>query len=73
MSNGATQTEIDTARAIGSMSANIETLMERTAKMEKKLDDVVAMTNRWKGATGLLILLGGFIGWVTNILTKGHA
>jgi hypothetical protein len=70
MSDGATQIDIDTAKAIGSMSANITTLMERQERMEKKLDGVVAMTNRWKGATTILIILGGIIGWAGNLLLK---
>lgn len=63
----------DTQRLIGTMSANIEMMMKKQDAMEKKLDAVVAMTNRWKGATTILILLGGLIGWATNLLFKGHA
>lgn len=64
---------VETQRLIGQMSANIETIMKKQEEMEKKLDAVVDMTNRWKGATTLLIVLGGFIGWATNLLFKGHA
>lgn len=70
MSNGATQTEIDTAQKIGSILAKVEVLMDKTEKIEKKLDGVVAMTNRWKGATTILIILGGLIGWASNFLLK---
>lgn len=66
----AAQSDLDTARAIGSMSANIETLMERQDKMDKKLDAVVAMTNRWKGATAILIIVGGIIGYLGNWVLK---
>lgn len=69
-SGGATQIEIDAAKAIGSMASDIKTLMDRTEKMEKKLDGVVAMTNRWKGATTVLIILGGLIGWASNLLMR---
>lgn len=31
------------------------------------------MTNRWKGATTLLIMIGGFVGWIMNFFFKGHA
>lgn len=65
--------DAETQRLIGTMSANIETIMSKQAEMEKKLDAVVAMTNRWKGATTILIFLGGLIGWLTNLLVKGHA
>jgi hypothetical protein len=63
----------DTQRLIGEMSANIKTIMGKQEEMEKKLDAVVAMTNRWKGATTILIFLGGLIGWATNLLVIGLA
>lgn len=62
--------DIETAKAIGAMGANIVSIMERQERMEKKLDGVVAMTNRWKGATTILIILGGIIGWASNLLLK---
>jgi tetrahydromethanopterin S-methyltransferase subunit G len=65
--------DAETQRLIGTMSANIEAIMKKQDEMEKKLDAVVAMTNRWKGATTILIMLGGFIGWATNLIFKGHA
>jgi hypothetical protein len=65
--------DAETQRLLGSMSANIETIMKEQAEMKKQLASVVAMTNRWKGATTILIIAGGFIGWVTNLLFKGHA
>ena len=61
-----------TQRLIGQMAANIDTIMKKQEEMEKKLDAVVAMTNRWKGATTILIMVGGFIGWATNLIMKGH-
>jgi tetrahydromethanopterin S-methyltransferase subunit G len=64
--------DAETQRLIGNMSANIEAIMKKQDEMEKKLDGVVGMTNRWKGATTILILVGSLIGWVTNLLFKGH-
>ncbi len=58
---------------LGEINGKLGSALERLDKVEKKLDSVVAMTNRWKGATTILILLGGFIGWATNLLFKGHA
>lgn len=69
----ASEAEATTQRLIGQMSANIETIMKKQDEMEKKLDSVVAMTNRWKGATTILIMLGGFLGWLANLLFKGHS
>lgn len=64
--------DAETQRLIGEMGANIIAVMKKQEEMEEKLDTVVAMTNRWKGATTILILLGGFIGWLTNVFLKGH-
>lgn len=58
---------------LGEINGKLGSALERLDKVEKKLDSVVAMTNRWKGATTILIMLGGFIGWVTNLIFKGHA
>lgn len=66
------EAEANTQRLIGSMAANIESIMKKQDAMEKKLDSVVAMTNRWKGATTILIFLGGLIGWAINLIFKGH-
>ena len=65
--------DAETHQLIGEMNANIKTMMVKQTDMEVKLDAVVAMTNRWKGATTILIFLGGLIGWATNLLVKGHA
>lgn len=62
--------DAETQRLLGKLNANVENVMERMAAVEKKLDGVVAMTNRWKGATTILILLGGIIGWAGNLLLK---
>jgi hypothetical protein len=65
--------DAETHQLIGKMNGNIETIMREQAEMKKQLASVVAMTNRWKGATTILILAGAFIGWITNLLVKGHA
>jgi dsDNA-specific endonuclease/ATPase MutS2 len=65
--------EAETQRLLGQLLESSKTTSERLEKMEKKLDSVVAMTNRWKGATTILIIIGGFIGWASNLLFKGHA
>lgn len=62
--------DAETQRLLGSLIADMKTMMEKTEKIEKKLDSVVAMTNRWKGATTILIILGGIIGWASNIVIK---
>lgn len=62
--------DLETARAIGAMSANIVTIMDRQEHMDRKLDSVVALTNRWKGASAALILLAGFVGGMSAFLLK---
>lgn len=57
---------------LGQIDGKLGSALERLTAVEKKLDGVVAMTNRWKGATTILIMLGGFIGWATNFFFKGH-
>jgi hypothetical protein len=64
--------EAETQRLIGEMGANIKTIMTKQEETERKLDAVVAMTNRWKGATTILIIMGSLIGWATNLLFRGH-
>jgi hypothetical protein len=65
------QGDRETQRLLGQLIATSAAAQERLEKIEKKLDSVVAMTNRWKGATTLLIFLGGLIGWAANFLTHG--
>jgi len=66
-------TDAETQRILGQLLAESKTNSERLEKIEKKLDGVVAMTNRWKGATTLLVVIGGFVGWAMNFFFKGHA
>lgn len=63
-------TNQNTDRDLGILMGKMDALLERTDKMEKKLDGVVAMTNRWKGATTIIVILGGVIGWASNLLLK---
>ena len=62
--------DIETARAISSLTEKVDMILDRTAKMEVKIEGIVGMTNRWKGATAVLILLGGLVGWLTNAFLK---
>lgn len=62
--------DIQTARDIGALTAQMSAVMTRIDSMDKKLDAVVAMTNRWKGATALLIVVGGLIGYFSNVALK---
>lgn len=56
---------------LGEINGKMGGVLERLDKVEQKLDSVVAMTNRWKGATTILIFLGGIIGWIINFFAHG--
>lgn len=69
-SDGVNQHDVDTAEKIGRLMTGMETLLTRTDKMEKKLEGIVAMTNRWKGATTVVLMVGGALGTAATILSK---
>lgn len=60
--------DAETQRMLGALLADMQTVKDRTKTIEEQLKGVVAMTNRWKGATTILIFLGGLIGYITNFL-----
>jgi hypothetical protein len=62
--------DAETQRLLGGLCIDVKHLLDRQEVMEKKLDEVVAMTNRWKGATAILIIIGGIVGWASNLLIK---
>lgn len=60
----------NTDMLLGQLLEQTKGLNERMGNVEKQLASVVAMTNRWKGATTILIVLGGVVGWASNIVLK---
>ena len=62
--------DVETAEKIGRLMTGMETLLTRTDKMEKKLENIVAMTDRWKGATTVVLMIGGALGTAATILSK---
>lgn len=70
MSLGQFEREIATAASLGSLNAKMDLILQRQDRFEIKLDSVVASTNRWKGATALLMILGGALGWLGNFFMK---
>lgn len=70
MSLGQFEREIATAASLGSLNAKMDLILQRQDRFEIKLDSVVASTNRWKGATALLMILGGVLGWLGNLFMK---
>lgn len=67
--------DIEVATALGSIDATLKSIDTRLCKVESDLKSAVGTLNRWKGATGIMIIVGGVIGWLGNLLFKngGHA
>ena len=63
--------EIEVANALGRIEATLVSIDTRMSKVETDLKSVVGTVNRWKGATAILILVGGLIGWLGNLFVKG--
>jgi hypothetical protein len=59
------------ATTLGSIEAKLESIDVRMGTVEKEIKSVVGTVNRWKGATAILILVGGIIGWLGNLFVKG--
>jgi hypothetical protein len=55
---------------LGEIKGKMDSVLDRLDKVEKKVDSVVAMTNRWKGMTTILIVIGGGLGWAFNFFAK---
>lgn len=55
---------------LGEIKGQMASVIDRLDKVEKKVDSVVAMTNRWKGMTTVLIIIGGGLGWAFNFIAK---
>lgn len=62
--------DADTQRLLGEINGKMSGVLDRLEKVETKLDGVVAMTNRWKGATTLIVFLGGLLGYAGNWMMK---
>jgi hypothetical protein len=64
--------EIEVATELGKIVATLESIDSRLEKVEHDVKSVVATVNRWKGATAILIVVGGLIGWFVNLFVKGN-
>lgn len=63
--------DIEVATALGRIEASLASISERLGKVETDLTRAVGTLNRWKGATGIMILVGGVVGWLGNLFVKG--
>jgi hypothetical protein len=63
--------DLHVATALGSIDATLKAFDVRLSKIETDLKSAVGTLNRYKGATGILIIVGGLLGWVANFFFKG--
>jgi hypothetical protein len=64
--------DIEVATLLGRIDATLTSIDARMSKVETDLKSVVGTVNRWKGATAILILVGGLVGWLGNLFVKGN-
>lgn len=64
--------EIEVATELGKIGATLESIDTRLEKVEADLKSVVGTVNRWKGATAILVVVGGLLGWLGNFFIKEH-
>jgi hypothetical protein len=66
--------DILVASQIAELSANMNSALKRLDEIEKQAAIMVAMANRWKGATFILLGLGSCLGWLISIWGRvgGH-
>jgi hypothetical protein len=51
------------AKVIGSLEAKVELILVEIGELRKGQQALMAMANRWKGGTIVLMAIGGTIGW----------
>lgn len=66
--SGHSTNDLNVANRLGELSGQMAAMNERMANMEKKIDGVVGYTNRWKGATALLLGAAMLVGYLSNVL-----
>lgn len=65
------QRDIKVAEALGSIDSTLKSIDVRLSKVEGDLKSVVGTVNRWKGATALMVVIGGVLGWLANLFVRG--
>lgn len=70
MSDEQHERDIAVATALGSIDATLKSIDTRLSKVEGDLKSVAGTVNRWKGATALMVVIGGVLGWLANLFVK---
>lgn len=65
------QRELEVATLLGRIDATLTSIDNRLCKVETDVKSINGTVNRWKGATAILILVGGIVGWLGNLFVKG--
>jgi hypothetical protein len=62
--------DIEVATALGSINTSLISIDTRLRAVESDLKSVVGTVNRWKGATALMVVVGGILGWLANLFVR---
>ncbi len=53
---------------LGELRVKVEHLERQVSELDRKLDELVEMAHRWKGAFALVLGFGSLIGWLLSII-----
>ena len=57
-------------RLVGELKAEVRALCDEQKLLRGDVVALKAQANRWKGAFGVLLMLGGFLGWIVSWFLK---
>ncbi len=60
----------DLYRLVGELQADVRALCKEQKLLRGDVVALKAQANRWKGAFGILLMLGGGLGWAATLLMK---
>lgn len=59
---------IELNRLIGELTSEVRNLRLAFDSLEKDVADLKQSAAKWKGAFGLVLIFGSFLGWLVNLL-----
>ena len=59
--------EIKMAADVARLSTTLDAVLTRMGALEKDMQIMTGMANRWKGATVVLLALGSAAGWLSTV------
>lgn len=63
------QAELDGER-MGRLLQKVESLEHEVENLQRKVDELVVIAHRWRGAFVLILGIGGFLGWLLSVLPR---